>query len=263
MEEGDILGCLIHLPHDPIHPGPSSQYLPPSNKDLPLINFKHNYFYESHDEVADVVKSLEPLKESRIEFFKNGKSCGVAFTDIYRGFYHPAVSLFKNATVRCNFGPRLHHLPPGALPMCARVEQLNVEQTLIQCMQSALRGLTGKMIKVIPIRALEDNYMYLVYSEKDSKGFAVDPVEPQKVKEVAENCKVTVAAALVTHHHWDHAGGMSEFRKIWKSDEAEIYGGDERIDHLNNRVDHEEKFQVGQMEVSRRFLWFLFFCFET
>ncbi|KAK6046104.1 putative hydroxyacylglutathione hydrolase [Cooperia oncophora] len=117
-------------------------------------------------------------------------------------------------------------------------------------MQSALRGLTGKMIKVIPIRALEDNYMYLVYSEKDSKGFAVDPVEPQKVKEVAENCKVTVAAALVTHHHWDHAGGMSEFRKIWKSDEAEIYGGDERIDHLNNRVDHEEKFQVGQMEVT-------------
>nr|CDJ88057.1 SPla RYanodine receptor SPRY and Beta-lactamase domain containing protein [Haemonchus contortus] len=215
-KEGDILGCLIHLPHDPIHPGPSSQYLPPSNKDLPLINFKHNYFYESHDEVADVVKALEPLKESRIEFFKNGKSCGVAFTDIYRGFYHPAISIFKSEF----------------------------------CMQSALRSVTGKMIKVIPIRALEDNYMYLVYSEKDSKGFAVDPVEPHKVKEVAESCKVTVAAALVTHHHWDHAGGMGEFRKIWKADQAEIYGGDERIDHLNNKVDHEEKFRVGQMEVT-------------
>ncbi|PIO55107.1 putative hydroxyacylglutathione hydrolase [Teladorsagia circumcincta] len=43
---------------------------------------------------------------------------------------------------------------------------------------------------------------------------------------------------------------MAEFRKIWQADEAEIYGGDERIDHLNNRVDHEEKFTVGQMEVT-------------
>ncbi|VDP09669.1 unnamed protein product [Heligmosomoides polygyrus] len=95
-KEGDVLGCLIHLPHDPIHPGPSEQYLPPSYKDLPLINFKHNYFYESHDDVAEVMKSLEPLKGSRIEFFKNGKPCGVAFTDIYKGFYHPAISIFKS-----------------------------------------------------------------------------------------------------------------------------------------------------------------------
>ncbi|KAL6736077.1 hypothetical protein Aduo_006467 [Ancylostoma duodenale] len=129
-KEGDVLGCLIHLPHNPVKPGPSNQWLPSSYKDLPLINFKHNYFYESHDEVADVLKSLEPLHGSRIEFFKNGKPCGVAFTDIYKGFYHPAVSLFKNATVRCNFGPKLQYLPPGAKPMSARVDELYVEQTL-------------------------------------------------------------------------------------------------------------------------------------
>ncbi|KIH42832.1 SPRY domain protein [Ancylostoma duodenale] len=129
-KEGDVLGCLIHLPHNHVKPGPSNQWLPSSYKDLPLINFKHNYFYESHDEVADVLKSLEPLHGSRIEFFKNGKPCGVAFTDIYKGFYHPAVSLFKNATVRCNFGPKLQYLPPGAKPMSARVDELYVEQTL-------------------------------------------------------------------------------------------------------------------------------------
>ncbi|KAJ1371970.1 hypothetical protein KIN20_034018 [Parelaphostrongylus tenuis] len=139
-KEGDILGCLIHLPHDPVHPGPSNRYLPPSYKDLPLINFKHNYFYESHDEVSDVLKSLETLKGSRIEFFKNGKSCGVAFTDIYRGFYHPAISIFKNATLRCNFGPRLQHLPPGALPMSARVEELYVEQTLSEALYLVCNG---------------------------------------------------------------------------------------------------------------------------
>ncbi|KAK6016050.1 putative hydroxyacylglutathione hydrolase [Ostertagia ostertagi] len=66
-------------------------------------------------------------------------------------------------------------------------------------MQSAVRGLTRKMIKVIPIRALDDNYMYLVYSEKDSKGFAVDPVEPQKVKAVAENCPALTILLIRRH----------------------------------------------------------------
>ena len=32
-------------------------------------------------------------------FFKNGKCQGVAFTDMFEGYYYPAVSLYKNATV--------------------------------------------------------------------------------------------------------------------------------------------------------------------
>ncbi|VDO75153.1 unnamed protein product [Heligmosomoides polygyrus] len=47
---------------------------------------------------------------------------------------------------------------------------------------------------------------------------------------------ILVTAALVTHHHWDHAGGMGEFRKIWSAGEAQIYGGDERIDHLSHKM---------------------------
>ncbi|VDM69219.1 unnamed protein product [Strongylus vulgaris] len=62
--------------------------------------------------------------------------------------------------------------------------------------------------------------------------------------------QVTVAAALVTHHHWDHAGGMGEFRKIWPADKVEAYGGDERIEHLTHKVEHEEKFKVGEMEIT-------------
>ena len=30
---------------------------------------------------------------------------GVAFADIYQGFYYPAVSLYKNSSVVANFGP--------------------------------------------------------------------------------------------------------------------------------------------------------------
>lgn len=141
FKEGDVLGLLISLP---LCPGdkeykfseisklpPSSSYLPPSHKDLPLINFKHNYFYEERDEVQAALKSLKPAPGSYIEFFLNGKSCGVAFRDIFAGFYFPAVSIYQGATVRCNFGPNFKFPPPPkALPMCARVEQQKIEQTV-------------------------------------------------------------------------------------------------------------------------------------
>lgn len=35
----------------------------------------------------------------KIEFFKNGISQGVAYSDIYKGTYYPAISIYKNATV--------------------------------------------------------------------------------------------------------------------------------------------------------------------
>lgn len=76
--------------------------------------FKHNHFFESHEDGAESKKKLVPFKGSRvfelfaikivkvecfqIEFFRNGKSCGVAFDDIYAGAYYPAVSLFQSKT---------------------------------------------------------------------------------------------------------------------------------------------------------------------
>lgn len=38
-----------------------------------------------------------------------------------------------------------------------------------------------KMLHVIPIPALSDNYMYLIIDEKTKQAAAVDPVEPEKV----------------------------------------------------------------------------------
>lgn len=47
-----------------------------------------------------------------------------------------------------------------------------------------------QIMKVHPVKALEDNYMYLV-CDKNNKGFVVDPVEPDKIQEVADKLKVT------------------------------------------------------------------------
>lgn len=133
LKEGDVLGCLISLPLDPANPGPdSSKYIPSSGKDHTLIKFKNNYFFEEHEETKpNVEKNLEPLDGSYIEFFHNGVSCGKAYTDIYRGFYFPAVSLFHQASLRANFGPSFTHpLPEGVRPMSDRAEELAIHQSL-------------------------------------------------------------------------------------------------------------------------------------
>ncbi|CAJ0565655.1 unnamed protein product, partial [Mesorhabditis spiculigera] len=97
-QEGDVLGCLIHLPLDPKKCANSAEYLPASYKD--------------------------------IEFFHNGKPCGVAFTDIYAGFYHPAVSIFHEATVQSNFGPKFKYPVKGARAFCERAEETQYEHSL-------------------------------------------------------------------------------------------------------------------------------------
>ncbi|KAJ3181004.1 Set1/Ash2 histone methyltransferase complex subunit ASH2 [Geranomyces variabilis] len=51
---------------------------------------------------------------SEIRFWKNGEFLGVAFRDLPRGKYHPAISLYRGASVTLNFGPEFRFpLPAG------------------------------------------------------------------------------------------------------------------------------------------------------
>lgn len=81
FKEGDVLGCLISLPSCPSDPNydcmsvnslpQSSSYLFPSHKDLPLINFKHNYFYEEKDEIQNLIKDLKVASGSYVRLFSD------------------------------------------------------------------------------------------------------------------------------------------------------------------------------------------------
>lgn len=75
----------------------------------PLVKFKSHLYYEDKDKIAEALKSLKSVPQSKIVFFKNGESQGEAFTDINHGAYYPAISIFKNATVSINFGPNFKY----------------------------------------------------------------------------------------------------------------------------------------------------------
>lgn len=71
----------------------------------PLVKFKSHLYYEDKDKIQETLKNLRIAPGSKIEFFKNGQSQGVAFSDIYAGSYYPTISIHKSATVSVNFGP--------------------------------------------------------------------------------------------------------------------------------------------------------------
>jgi len=105
---------------------------------------------------------------------------------------------------------------------------------------------TNRM-KVIPVPALSDNYMYLVVDESTKKAFVVDPVEPNKLIETAKKENATITHALTTHHHHDHAGGNAAIAQAIKG--IEVYGGDDRIPALTNKVGDNDSLEVGNIKI--------------
>ena len=51
---------------------------------------------------------------------------------------------------------------------------------------------------------------------------------------------------LTTHHHWDHADGNPGLLKAL-NESIPVYGHDERIPALSNKVNHNDNIQVVQI----------------
>ncbi|KAG0519741.1 hypothetical protein BDA96_08G012500 [Sorghum bicolor] len=104
--EGDVLGFYISLPD-------GERYEPQVN----LNNKGKPFLVQGQDAQAHV-------PGSKICYFKNGVSQGLAFEDILGGRYYPAASLYTmpnkpNCVVKFNFGPNFNFFPQdfGGLPI--------------------------------------------------------------------------------------------------------------------------------------------------
>eukprot|EP01023_Acetabularia_acetabulum_P009550 TRINITY_DN14307_c0_g1_i1.p1 TRINITY_DN14307_c0_g1~~TRINITY_DN14307_c0_g1_i1.p1 ORF type:complete len:386 (+),score=51.10 TRINITY_DN14307_c0_g1_i1:152-1159(+) len=115
-KEGDVIGCLIHLPKGGLT-------LEKGKQDI--VRWKSQYCIAIEDDLEP-----EQLKGSFVAFYKNGVFQGKAFEDILEGTYYAAVSIFTlpeqtdGATLRVGFGPQFQHPPsdieglPEARPLC-------------------------------------------------------------------------------------------------------------------------------------------------
>ncbi|XP_031641216.1 hydroxyacylglutathione hydrolase, mitochondrial isoform X2 [Contarinia nasturtii] len=101
-------------------------------------------------------------------------------------------------------------------------------------------------VEILP--ALQDNYMYLIIDNKTREAVVVDPVDPERVLTAVSDQAVQLKSILTTHHHWDHAGGneklVSKFSKSLK-----VYGGDDRIGALTDKVKQDDEIQLGNLTI--------------
>lgn len=61
---------------------------------------------------------------------------------------------------------------------------------------------------------------------------------------------VHLKSILTTHHHWDHAGGNEKLAAKFSGAKAlRIYGGDDRIGGLTDKVKQDDEIRLGNLTI--------------
>ncbi|KAI9270861.1 beta-lactamase-like protein [Sporodiniella umbellata] len=103
-------------------------------------------------------------------------------------------------------------------------------------------------MKIIPVRALENNYSYILIDEKSKEAAVIDPVEPNKILNIISQTGTRLKSVFTTHHHWDHAGGNIEM--LAKKPGLAVYGADARIPEINYVCKDLEDFKLGSLDIT-------------
>ncbi len=98
------------------------------------------------------------------------------------------------------------------------------------------------MIKVTPVPAFRDNYIWVLHDDTDA--VAVDPGDAAPLEDYLTREGLTLAAILVTHHHADHVGGLPA---LTARRAIPVYGPQrEQIDGLTQRLIEGDEVRIGK-----------------
>jgi hydroxyacylglutathione hydrolase len=91
------------------------------------------------------------------------------------------------------------------------------------------------MLSVAPIPAFSDNYIWLLRRPGGGEAAVVDPGDDEPVLDALEREGLSLASVLVTHHHFDHIGGVKGLLDVWP--DARVLGpADRRIPMVTDVV---------------------------
>jgi hydroxyacylglutathione hydrolase len=102
------------------------------------------------------------------------------------------------------------------------------------------------MVSVITIPAFGDNFIYLYRYDKNN-ALAIDPCDSSAVLNSLNKHNMNLTTILITHHHWDHTGGVADLKK---KTGCEVIGPDKsRIPAIDRVVDDKQVLTIDNIEI--------------
>ena len=95
------------------------------------------------------------------------------------------------------------------------------------------------MINIEPIKAFNDNYIWLATTNEGS--IVIDPGEAHKTIKYLKENDLNLEAILITHHHFDHTGGIEDMLKFRN---VNVYGPVNNIPSINKQLRDGDLFSV-------------------
>jgi hydroxyacylglutathione hydrolase len=100
------------------------------------------------------------------------------------------------------------------------------------------------MIKIESIEAFTDNYIWLITTIEGS--IVIDPGESSKIINFLKEKQLNLKAILVTHHHFDHTGGINEILFHFPVD---VFGPfNNGIENINKKLKDGDKVSIIGIE---------------
>lgn len=106
------------------------------------------------------------------------------------------------------------------------------------------------MLVIKTLKALKDNFIYLIHEKDEGLTAVIDPSEAQVVLNCLKENSWNLDYIWNTHHHWDHTGGNAELqrithRKIW----ASTFDSNRIPPKIDRGLKDREEFQFGKLRV--------------
>ncbi|MEP1446384.1 MAG: hydroxyacylglutathione hydrolase [Paraglaciecola sp.] len=93
-------------------------------------------------------------------------------------------------------------------------------------------------VNIFPIKAFNDNYIWTLTNQTHC--VVVDPGDAAPVLEFCEKKQLTLCAILITHHHWDHTGGIDALLSHFPN--IPVYGPHNKtIKQITHRLSQDEQ----------------------
>ena len=102
------------------------------------------------------------------------------------------------------------------------------------------------MLSIKPIKALSDNYIWLVTTNEGS--IVIDPGESKQIIDLVKSNEIDLEGILITHHHYDHVGGNLELKKRYNSKIVGFKEDKDRIPEIDVLVEDNQKWKGENFE---------------